>query len=89
MLQICNRIFPNLVHIAICNKWLLIALQFICNKPVIYWTMTDESHIIIKEAYIIVYSLVFSPQVSQLDHMELQAKFFSICPSKDGSREML
>ena len=39
-MQICNRIFPNLF--AICNKWNLIALQFICNKPVIYWTMSVQ-----------------------------------------------
>ena len=38
ILQICNKLFPNLFAIAICNKRNLIALQFICNKPVIYWT---------------------------------------------------
>ena len=43
ILQICNRIFPNLFAIAICNKRNLIALQFICNKPVIYWTMSADS----------------------------------------------
>ena len=43
ILQICNRIFPNLFAIAICNKWNLIALQFICNKPVIYWLMSGPN----------------------------------------------
>ena len=42
ILQICNRIFRNLFAIAICNKRNLIALQFICNKPVIYWLMSDH-----------------------------------------------
>ena len=40
ILQICNKLFPNLFAIAICNKRNLIALQFICNKPVIYWLMS-------------------------------------------------
>ena len=40
-MQICNKLFPNLFAIAICNKRNLIALQFICNKPVIYWLMSD------------------------------------------------
>ena len=40
-LQLCNMIFTNILHIAICNKQCFIALQFICNKPVIYWTMSD------------------------------------------------
>ena len=56
ILQICNRIFPNLFAIAICNKQNLIALQFICNKPVIYWTRSgnicDDMYYFTKESHI-------------------------------------
>ena len=36
-IAICNIISANLLHIAICNKWHLIALHIYCNRPVIYW----------------------------------------------------
>ena len=31
----------NLLHIAICNKWYLIALHVYCNRPVIYWQRSE------------------------------------------------
>ena len=36
-------IFTNILHIAIWNKQCFIALQFICNKPVIYWPMSEAN----------------------------------------------
>ena len=53
-LGVCNRIFPNLFAISICNKQNLIALQFICNKPVIYWLMSDtDAHLPEKYAFLV------------------------------------
>ena len=36
-IEICNRISADLLHIAICNNWYLIALHIYCNRSVIYW----------------------------------------------------
>ena len=41
----CNMLCS--FYISICNKWYFIALQFICNKPEIHWTMSDYDEILI------------------------------------------
>ena len=40
-IAICNIISANLLHIATCNKWHLIALHIYCNRPLIYWQRSE------------------------------------------------
>ena len=72
----CNRISANLLHIAICNKWYLIALHIYCNSPVIYCQCSGSNLLKDNETPKIYYDAIKYRQVISHEISKAVVNFF-------------